>query len=95
MMKELNRVIRDKFDAILDRVKETQSELSLAELGLVKKISYIEADRTIVVYMNYALPSSACPACNIATDMMKDSIDRDLREALLEEFPGWTVNFAQ
>jgi len=46
--------------------------------------------------MNYAIPdASTCPACSVATDMMKDSLDRDLKEALLAEFPGWTVKFAQ
>jgi len=93
---ELKMDIRDKFDKILDSVKEPQSELSLAELGLVKKLTYIEADKTIVAYMNYAIPdASTCPACSVATDMMKDSLDRDLKEALLAEFPGWTVKFAQ
>jgi len=36
---ELKMDIRDKFDKILDSVKEPQSELSLAELGLVKKLT--------------------------------------------------------
>jgi len=93
---ELKMDIREKFDAILARVIEPQSELSVAELGLVKKMTYYEADKTIVVYMNYAIPgASACPACSIATDMMKDSIDRDLKAAILAEFPGWTVKFDQ
>lgn len=93
---ELKLDVRGKFDAILSRVKEPQSELSLAELGLVKKLTYIEADRTIVAYMNYASPgATTCPACSVATEMMKDSIDRDLKEAILAEFPGWTVRFAQ
>ncbi|HOZ71619.1 MAG TPA: hypothetical protein PLW80_10050 [Spirochaetales bacterium] len=88
--------VRVKFDAILDGVIEPQSELSLAELGLVKKITYYKADTTIVVYMNYARPTVAdCPACSVATDMMKSTIERDLSAALLEAFPGWTVRFDQ
>ncbi len=92
---ELDLSVSKKFDAILDRVKETQSELSLAELGLVKKLSYFEKDKTIIAYMNFAAPNpSTCPACFIATDMMKDSIERDLRAAITSDFPGWTVSFA-
>lgn len=92
---ELDLSVSKKFDAILDHVKETQSELSLAELGLVKKLSYFEKDKTIIVYMNFAAPDqSTCPACFIASDMMKDSIERDLRSAILADFPGWTVQFA-
>ncbi len=92
---ELDLSVSRKFDAILDRVKETQSELSLAELGLVKKLSYFEKETTIIAYLNFAAPNpSTCPACFIAGDMMKDSIERELRAAILEDFPGWTVKFA-
>ncbi len=92
---ELQMDVREKFDAILARVKEPQSELSLAELGLVKKMTYYKADKTIVVYMNFAAQSPvSCPACFITTDMMKDSVERDLKEAILEDFPGWTVSFS-
>lgn len=92
---ELELAVSKKFDAILDRVKEPQSELTLAELGLVKKLTYFKADQTIVAHMNFAAHDPAsCPACFIMTDMMKDSIERDLRAAILEDFPGWTVSFA-
>lgn len=92
---ELELAVSRKFDAILDRVKEPQSELTLAELGLVKKLTYFEADRTIVAHMNFAPEDPvSCPACFMMTDMMKDSIERDLRAAILEDFPGWTVTFA-
>jgi metal-sulfur cluster biosynthetic enzyme len=92
---ELQMDVREKFDAILARVKEPQSELSLAELGLVKKMTYYKADKTIVVYMNFATQSPvSCPACFITTDMMKDSVERDLKEAILVDFPGWTVRFS-
>lgn len=87
--------VREKFDSVLDGVIEPQSELSLAELGLVKKMTYYKDDRAIVVYMNYPTPDAGtCPACGVATDMMKSTIERDLREALLEAFPGWAVDFA-
>lgn len=92
---ELQMDVREKFDAILARVKEPQSELSLAELGLIKKMTYYKADKTIMVYMNFAPQSPvSCPACFITTDMMKDSVERDLKEAILEDFPGWTVSFS-
>ncbi|HPE89704.1 MAG TPA: hypothetical protein P5298_01325 [Spirochaetia bacterium] len=88
--------VQATFDDVLDAVIEPQSELSVAELGLVKKITYYKADTTLVVYMNYAKPTVAdCPACSVATDMMKSTIERDLKAALLEAFPGWTVRFDQ
>ncbi|TFG79915.1 MAG: hypothetical protein E4H20_11490 [Spirochaetales bacterium] len=84
--------VRVKFDAILERVKEPQSELSLAELGLVSKMTYFANDRTIIAYMNFADTSpAACPACYAIDDLVKQSIARDLRDAILVDFPGWTV----
>jgi metal-sulfur cluster biosynthetic enzyme len=92
---ELDRSISAKFDAILASVKEPQSELSLADLGLVSKLTYYAADKTIVAHMNFAAPGGAeCPACSLINDMMKSSIERDLKSAILAEFPGWTVDFA-
>jgi len=92
---ELKLDVREKFDAILARVKEAQSDLSLAELGLVKKLTYFEPEKTIVAYMSFApYDPSSCPACSVVDDMMKSSIERDLKEAILEDFPGWNVEFA-
>ncbi|MBU0928579.1 MAG: hypothetical protein KKA67_12575 [Spirochaetes bacterium] len=92
MRPELPMEARDKFDAALELVKEPQSELSLAELGLVSRISYFEKDKAIIAYMNFAPPSpSECPACFAIDDLLKQSIARDLRDALLAEFPGWDV----
>jgi metal-sulfur cluster biosynthetic enzyme len=92
---ELDRSISDKFDAILANVKEPQSELSVADLGLVSKLTYFAKDKTIVAHMNFAPAAGAeCPACSLINDMMKSSIERDLKAAILEEFPGWTVELA-
>ncbi len=92
---ELDRSITVKFDAILANVKEPQSELSLADLGLVSKLTYYAADKTIVAHMNFANPGGAeCPACSLINDMMKSSIERDLKAAILVEFPGWKVELA-
>lgn len=94
-MKELPMDVKEVFDKILDSVKESQSELSLAELGLVKKMRYYAADNTIAVYMNYPGYNPAeCPTCSVATGIMKGSIERDLKQALLDKFPGWKIEFA-
>ncbi len=92
---ELKMDVRDKFDAILARVKETQSDLSLAELGLVEKLTYHEREKTIVAHMSFApYDPSSCPACSVVDDMVKSSVERDLKEAILVDFPGWNVEFA-
>lgn len=92
MSRELEMDVRDTFDSILDMVKEPQSELSLAELGLVSKIRYFKKDKTIIAFMNFATHSrSECPACFAVNDLIRQSITRDLRNALSAAFPGWTI----
>ncbi len=88
---ELDRGITNKFDAVLQRVKDTQSELSLAELGLVKKFSYHEAEKTIVVHLDVQENRVECLGCAAVNGFVVESISRDIIEAMESEFPGWTI----
>jgi len=90
-MKELDLAVRDKFDAVLEKLKEPQSELSFAELGLVKKISYHEKERTIVAHMDILSPRLECMACAAVNGFVSERLERDLKAALQAEFPGWTI----
>lgn len=88
---ELDHSVKAKFDSVLDRVKEGQSELSLAELGLVKKISYHEKEKTIIAHLNVPDQRLECMACAAVNGFVVEHITRDLKAALETEFPGWTV----
>ncbi|MBN2873869.1 MAG: hypothetical protein JXM71_02145 [Spirochaetales bacterium] len=88
---ELDQSVRVKFDAVINSVKEPQSELSLAELGLVTKISYYAADKTIIVFLATDAPGRECPACSAINGFVVNTIERDLKAALEKEFPGWTI----
>ena len=93
-MMELDTSIKAKFDAVLASVKEPQSELSLAELGIVKKFSYHAPEETIVAHLNFKTPSYECPACFAANEFVINGIERNLRTALEMQFPGWKIRFA-
>lgn len=93
-MTELDAVTRSKFDAILDRVKEPLSELSLAELGIVSRFTYSAGERVIVARLNLDAPRFECPACSAMAGEVAQGIERRLREELEKEFPGFTVEFA-
>ena len=93
-MKELDAATRGKLDTVLSRVREPQSELSLAELGLVKKFTYSAAERTIVVRLEVGEDPYACPACAVGTGLVRQGIERALRAELEREFPGFSVEFA-
>jgi len=94
-MKELDSATRSKLDGVLERVKEPQSELSLAELGLVRKFTLSEAGKTIVVYLDMGEGRNRyeCPACSLATGLVREGVERALREELAREFPGFEVHF--
>jgi metal-sulfur cluster biosynthetic enzyme len=90
---ELDHATAAKFDKVLDSVKEPQSELSIGELGLVKKFSYHAAEKTIAVHLDFEPQGMECPACSAVNGFILSTIQRDLTTALEEEFPGWTIVF--
>jgi metal-sulfur cluster biosynthetic enzyme len=93
-MKELSIETRDKFDRVLSGVIEPQSELSIGELGLVKKFSYHENEKTIVVNLDVKKQDYQCPACFAVDQFVIDRLERDIRASLEKEFPNWTITFA-
>jgi len=92
-MRELDSGTRAKLDAVLARVKEPQSELSLAELGLVKRFTFSKEEKTIVVYLDVGEDPYACPACSVGSGLVREGIERSLREELEREFPGFELLF--
>lgn len=93
-MKELSVDTKNKFDRVLSGVVEPQSELSIGELGLVKKFSYHESEKTVVVHLDVKNQDYQCPACYAVDSFVIDRLERDIRAALEREFPGWTIDFA-
>jgi metal-sulfur cluster biosynthetic enzyme len=91
---EVDVATRHKFDDVLARVKEPQSELSMTELGLVSKLTYSEKDKTILVYLDMGSDPHDCPACWAVDDQVRKGVERRLTEELENEFPGFTVEFA-
>ncbi len=90
---EIDQATAAKFDAVLAKVKEPQSSLSVGELGLVKKFSYHPKDTTILVHLDFGPQIMTCPACTAVDGFILTTIHRDLKAALETEFPGWTILF--
>ncbi|MBL8965745.1 MAG: hypothetical protein JNG85_01980 [Spirochaetaceae bacterium] len=90
---ELDSANRSKLDAVLARVKEPLSELTLQELGLVSKFTYSAKEKTIVAALNVDAARFECPACSAMYGEVIQGIERNLREELLKEFPGFTILF--
>lgn len=90
---ELDPATRAKFDAVLARVKDPVSELSLSELNLVSKIRYSEKSKALAVRLAGSARGHECPACAAMNGHILATIERLLSEELLKEFPGFTVEF--
>ncbi len=90
---ELDPATRAKFDAVLGRVKEPVSELTLSELNLVSKIRYSAKEKALVVRLAASPPGHECPACSAMNGQVIATIERTLREELQKEFPGFTVEY--
>lgn len=91
---ELDSNSRAKLDAVVDRVKEPLSGLSLGELGLVSKFTVSAKDKAILAVLNVDAERFECPACSAMYGQVIQGIERDLRVALQAEFPGYSIEFA-
>lgn len=91
-MSTITPEMADKFEAILKRVKEPETELSVSELNLVKRISFSETEKKFLIVMNIAAPRNfPCLTCGVVTEQIRNTIERRLREEFLKEFPGYAV----
>lgn len=93
-MRELDFNTRKKLDNVLEKVKEPQSELSLTELGLVKKFTFSEQEKTIIVYLDMGESSCKCPVTGMANSIVRGGIEKDLENELLSQFPDFLIKFA-
>ncbi len=85
------KTIAKKFEAILERVKDPESELPISRLGLVKKFRYSEQHKLIYVFTDFFSHRPACYTCIGISMAIESSIIRELRAALEQEFPGMEI----
>jgi metal-sulfur cluster biosynthetic enzyme len=86
--------MQTKIDAILARVKEPETRRSVGDLNLVERVRYSSQRNAFEVFMNVSNPRSTCFVCGLVTATIQRSIERELREAFEQEFPGCSVMFS-
>jgi len=82
-----------KIDALLERVKDPESGLSISRLGLVKRIRYSEGEKKLFVFTDFYPHLPKCITCAAIAKMIVSTIIRDLTVELQCEFPDLTVEF--
>ena len=84
------KIIR-KIDSVLDRVQDAESQLSIAELGLIQKLRYSEAKKKLLVYTNPLGSTHGCCSL-IGAAHFSATADR-LTAELEQEFPHLLAEF--
>lgn len=85
---------RRKIDAILARVKEPETLRSVGDLNLVKRVRYSPGSNLFELFMDVATPRSSCFVCGVVTATIQRSLERELKEAFEQDFPGCRVMFS-
>ena len=88
---DMNKEMIERIDAVLERVKDPVSMLSIAELGWVQKFRYDEGNRKLYVFTNSLGPSKKC--CTVIAGLLLSSTVKSLTKELQKEFPDLAVEF--
>ena len=78
--------MKQKIDAVLDRVKEPTTGLSIAQLGLVRRLRYIESKKKLVVFFS-TTHQHVPKCCKIIQGLLLTDILKALTEEFTKEFP--------
>ena len=90
-MKTMDPDMIRKIDGVLDRVKEPESNLSVAELGIVKKFRYNESRRSLYIFADTYGSHKAC--CYLITKLLESETLSRLKKELQSEFPDLAIRF--
>jgi metal-sulfur cluster biosynthetic enzyme len=88
----LHSEMAEKIDAVLERVKEPESNLSIAQLGLVKRVRYNTERNTLYVFTN-TIKSNHHYCCTIIQGLLVSSTIERLTEEFHKEFPDLSIEF--
>ncbi|MDR1785180.1 MAG: hypothetical protein LBR23_01755 [Spirochaetaceae bacterium] len=83
-----------KIDGILCRVVEKGSLMSCADLDLVRKVTVSDSSRLVRIQMDGPGDNRSCICAGLVGDMLRGSVERDLKAEFEREFAGYRVEFA-
>lgn len=82
-----------KIDAVLDRVKDPESGLPVARLGLVRRVRYVEEKKLLYVFTDFQSHMPDCKTCVFIAKLVAERILRELTVEFHLEFPDLDINF--
>jgi metal-sulfur cluster biosynthetic enzyme len=82
--------MKQKIDNVLDRVKEPETGLSMAQLGLVERIRYNQEKKKLIVF-SCNLQHNPHYCCTVLQGLLISGTLNSLTEAFQKEFPDLVV----
>ena len=81
----MTQTMIQKIDNVLDRVIEKESNLSVAQLGLVERVRYSEKQNKLYVFAKAMHSTHGC--CTLLSLVQQSDTLQDLEEHFRKEFP--------
>jgi Iron-sulfur cluster assembly protein len=82
--------MKQKIDAVLDRVKDPETGLSVAQMGLVERLRYSESNKKLLVILR-AVNRRVPKCCAIIQGLLLSSVLNDITEEFQKEFPELAI----
>jgi len=81
----MTQTMIEKIDHVLDRVIEKESDLSVAQLGLVERVRYSEKQNKLYVFTKAIHSTHGC--CTLLSLVQQSDTLQDLEDQFKQEFP--------
>ena len=81
----MTQTMIQKIDNVLDRVIEKESNLSVAQIGLVERVRYSEKQNKLYVFTKAIHSTHGC--CTLLSLVQQSDTLQDLEEQFKKEFP--------
>ena len=84
--------MKQKIDAVLDRVRDPESGLTVAQLGLIQSFRFIEKGNKLVAFKSQMRSGKGC--CTLVANMLLHTTLKELISELEKEFPEYHIEVA-
>ncbi len=81
----------EKIEDVLAKVVDPSTNLSVSQLGVVKRLTYREESNRLYVYKDFAGTNHKCMVCASMLGMQETSLIDRVRQQLAAAFPLLTV----
>jgi metal-sulfur cluster biosynthetic enzyme len=81
----MTQTMIEKIDNVLKRVREKESDLSIAQLGLVERVRYSQKQNKLYVFTRSIHSTHGC--CTLLALVQQSATLQELEEQFKDEFP--------